>query len=77
MTEQTIQEAYIESCLIDLSKQLTAAEKRIEALEAALHLYACNCPKDYCEVGDDRDSLLCGYNARAALGMEENDAKSD
>jgi len=33
MTKQTPAEAYIESCLIDLSKQLTGAEKRIEQLE--------------------------------------------
>ena len=47
------------------------AADRIEKLEAALRLYACNCPKDHCEVGDDRDSLLCGYNARAALAGEK------
>jgi len=33
MTEQTPADAYIESCLIDLSKQLTAAQKRIVELE--------------------------------------------
>lgn len=33
MTEQTPADAYIESCLIDLSKQLTAAQKRIGQLE--------------------------------------------
>jgi hypothetical protein len=33
MTEQTVQEAYMESCLIDLSKQLTASEKRIAQME--------------------------------------------
>lgn len=33
MTEQTSAEAYLESCMIDLSKQLTAAEKRIEQME--------------------------------------------
>jgi len=36
MTEQTPADAYIESCLIDLSKQLTAAQNRIKALEAAI-----------------------------------------
>jgi hypothetical protein len=33
MTEQTPADAYIESCLIDLSKQLTAAQKRVKELE--------------------------------------------
>ena len=33
MTEQTPGEAYIERCLIDLSKKVTAAEKRIKQLE--------------------------------------------
>jgi hypothetical protein len=33
MTEQTPQDAYMERCLIDLSKQLTAAEKRIAQME--------------------------------------------
>ena len=33
MTKQTPGEKYIESCLIDLSKQLTAAKGRIEQLE--------------------------------------------
>lgn len=42
MTEQTPQDAYIESCLIDLSKKLTAAEKRNKELEAALREIA-NC----------------------------------
>ena len=36
MTKQTPAEKYIESCLIDLSKQLSAAKARIEQLEAAL-----------------------------------------
>jgi hypothetical protein len=36
MTEQTPADAYIESCLIDLSKQLTAATRRIEILELEL-----------------------------------------
>ena len=72
MTEQTPQDAYIESCLIDLSKKLTAAEKRNKELEAAL----------YAIQSYDRDTLCYDASdlaamrdiAFAALSGEKRDA---
>ena len=59
MTEQTPQDAYVESCLIDLSKQLTAAEKRNKELEAAL----------YAIQSYDRDTLC--YDASDVAAMRD------
>ena len=74
MTEQTSQDAYVESCLIDLSKQLTAAENRIETLEKALQFYECGCKQDSCTPENPKfRNIRCGWIARAALIGEKKD----
>jgi len=70
MTEQTPQDAYMERCLIDLSKQLTAAEKRIAELEAALRKI-CNGPRDVEKSYAELFAEVC-IEARAALEGEKN-----
>jgi hypothetical protein len=57
MTEQTAADAYIESCLIDLSKQLTVAEHRIEGLERALRTLINSCDVEAWAVKEARAAL--------------------
>ena len=49
-----------------LTRQMAVDEERIEKLEAALRLYACEstCPNCYGQVQDTR---YCGWTARKAL----------
>ena len=70
MTEQTPQDAYIESCLIDLSKKLTAAEERNKELEAALReieMLHYDSETDF-----HHDAMKAHDIARAALGEKKN-----
>lgn len=70
MAEQTPADAYIESCLIDLSKQLTAAQKRIVELEAVLARVACRC---WPEPGCTHGARCKEFIARQAIGEKKYD----
>ena len=56
----------------ELHGKLRAAEDRIEKLEAALRLYACDCKQnDGCGIEYYDGGANCGRTARKALEMKD------